>query len=85
MYRSYIAQKKYAVVLDDIKSSGVNDELTYVKLLAKYHSSTSDASKTEIINDLDAKMGSLNVTNSTVLLLIANIYFSHEVSPALLD
>jgi hypothetical protein len=79
MYRSYIAQKKYAVVLDDIKSSGASDELTYVKLLAKYHACTSDASKTEIVNELDAKIGSLNVENATVLLLIANIYYLHEV------
>jgi hypothetical protein len=79
MYRSYIAQKKYAVVLDDIKSSGTSDELAYVKLLARYHACTSDAQKNDVVNDLDAKMGSLNVSNSTVLLLIANIYYLHEV------
>ncbi len=75
MYRSYIAQKKFGVVLDDIKSNASN-ELKYVRILAEYLSS--DSKKDSILADLDSQLGSLNVTNPLVILLIAIIYVNAE-------
>ena len=40
MYRAYIAQKKFGVVLDDI-NSGAPEELKYIRLLAEFLSNDS--------------------------------------------
>lgn len=75
MYRSYIAQKKFGVVFDDIPSNA-SDELKYVRLLAEFLSNESQ--QDAIVQTLDSQMGSLNVTNPLVLLVIANIYVCAE-------
>ena len=75
MYRSYIAQKKFGVVLDDIPTNA-SDELKYVRLLAEFLSNESQ--QDAIVQRLDAQLGSLNVTNPLVLLIIANIYVAAE-------
>lgn len=75
MYRSFIAQKKYGVVLDEIRSNA-SDELKYVRLMAEYLSN--DAKKESIVNDLESKLGSMNVSDPLVLLIIANIFYLAE-------
>ncbi|KAK9874887.1 hypothetical protein WA026_005699 [Henosepilachna vigintioctopunctata] len=71
-YRSYLAQKKYLVVLDEIKPNSPA-EIKPLKLLAEYFS---NAQKREsIVAQLDEQLvGSANVPTDTFILVAATIY-----------
>ncbi|XP_071449659.1 coatomer subunit epsilon [Hetaerina americana] len=75
MYRAYIAQRKYRVVLDEIHGAAAN-ELQSVKLLAQYLANPS--TRDEIINNIDKKVsGSINYGDHIFLITASTIYY-HE-------
>nr|XP_021147337.1 coatomer subunit epsilon isoform X1 [Columba livia] len=78
LFRAYIAQRKYGVVLDEIKANAC-PELQAVRMFAEYLSNENQ--RDAIVADLDKKMAkSVDIANTTFLLMAASIYF-HDKNP----
>lgn len=82
MYRAYVAQKKYGVVLDEIDTSKP-PELQAVKFLADYLAN--ESKRDSILLSLESQMsGNVDLSNSTFLLMAASIYFHEQNTDAAL-
>ncbi|XP_006882958.1 PREDICTED: coatomer subunit epsilon-like isoform X2 [Elephantulus edwardii] len=79
LYRTYLAQRKYGVVLDEIKPSSV-PELQAVRMLAEYLASESQ--RDAVVAHLDREMSrNVDVTNNTTFLLMAASIYLHDGNP----
>ncbi|XP_014742652.1 PREDICTED: coatomer subunit epsilon [Sturnus vulgaris] len=78
LFRAYIAQRKFGVVLDEIKASA-SPELQAVRMFAEFLANESQ--RDSIVAELDKKMSkSVDVANCTFLLMAASIYL-HSQNP----
>jgi len=76
LYRAYLAQRKYRVVLEEVHSSSPA-LLQPLKMLAQYLSNPSK--RDSILTDLDSQMaGNVDVTNHVLLLVAATIYLHSD-------
>ncbi|XP_021106661.1 coatomer subunit epsilon isoform X3 [Heterocephalus glaber] len=76
LYRAYLAQRKYGVVLDEIRLSSA-PELQAVRMLAEYLAN--ESRRDAIVAELDREMSrSVDVANTTFLLMAASIYFHDQ-------
>ncbi|KAM7303124.1 coatomer subunit epsilon [Ixodes scapularis] len=76
LYRAYIAQRKYGVVLDEIRSMAA-EELRCIRLLADYLSGDR-ARKDQVARELDQSMAKSMDVNNVILPLVAATIYYHE-------
>lgn len=75
LYRAYIAQRKYRVVMDEIHGASV-PALQVLKTFAEFLAN--ENKRDAIVQNMDQVMGSgVDIANSTLLVVAASIYY-HE-------
>jgi len=76
LYRAYIAQRKYRVVLDEINAASPA-ELQPLKLLAEYFAAPSK--RESIVANLDQQVsGNVDISNHTFVIVAASIYYLEQ-------
>lgn len=75
MYRAYIAQRKFRIVLDEVKESSPED-IKPIRLLAEYFANPEN--KSDILGDLENEVidvSNSNLRNHVFLVVASTIYF----------
>ncbi|KER26086.1 hypothetical protein T265_06566 [Opisthorchis viverrini] len=77
-YRVYLAQKKYGVVLDEIREDSEHIELRFIRLLASFFTSTN--AKERVLREAEKLLtGTLGEDAELVLVLAATLYLNADL------
>ena len=76
MYRAYICQKKYNIVLDEISKSSAPAQLQAVRLFAQYLSSPDKTVSMKSLNE--SLLGNVDIDNKMLPIIAANMYYEER-------
>jgi len=76
MYRSYLAQKKYALVMDELARYSGPEEVKDLRLLVEYLNGD-QSSKPRVVQQMEKKLSNFTPDNTTLPIVAATIYM-HE-------
>ncbi|ESN94776.1 hypothetical protein HELRODRAFT_102959 [Helobdella robusta] len=76
LYRAFIAQKNYSVVIHEVSSSSPA-EVCAIKLMAEYFAASNDSAREKVLKEVESRLGkNLDLNDYAFLLAAGSIYYA---------